>query len=105
MHDRCESAGTPPQRGIVCKPSSVCDGLPLSEARQNPTREQTETINALCGSIRDAEDAIMAAVSVSLTDIERKLTIISNWGGDHLIEADVVDGILADVRRMAGATS
>ncbi len=62
-----------------------------------------EDLDALCNPIRDAESAILAAPATTLTDVERKLTVISNWGGDHLIEADRVDGILADVRLLNGA--
>ena len=43
--------------------------------------------------------------AATLTDVERKLAVISNWGRDCLIEADVVDGILSDVRHIAEVPS
>ncbi len=61
-----------------------------------------EDLDALCDPIRNAEGAILATPATTLTDIERKLAVISNWGGDHIIEADRVDGILADVRALNG---
>ena len=61
-----------------------------------------EDLDALCDPIHDAESAILATPATTLTDVERKLAVISKWGGDHLIEADRVDGILADVRALNG---
>ena len=61
-----------------------------------------EGLDAFCEPITDAEGAILSAKAITLTDIERKLAVISKWGGDHMIEADRVDGILADVRSLNG---
>ena len=61
-----------------------------------------EDLDALCDPIHDAESAILATPATTFTDVERKLAVISKWGGDHLIEADRVDGILADVRALNG---
>ncbi len=61
-----------------------------------------EDLDAFCDQIHDAESAILSAKVATLTDVERKLAVISKWGGDHLIEADRVDGILADVRTLNG---
>ncbi len=64
-----------------------------------------EYLDAFCDPIDDAESAILSAKGATLTDVERKLAVISNWGSDRLIEADAVDGILADVRSLMGVAS
>ena len=69
----------------------------------NPFALDDDALDALCAPMHAAEDAILSAKAATLTDIERKLAVISNWGGDHLIEADRVDGILADVRVLNGS--
>ena len=48
---------------------------------------------------------ILATPASTLTDVEHKLAVISNWGGNSMIEADEVDGILADVRSLMGVAS
>ena len=64
-----------------------------------------EYLDAFCDPINDAESDILSAKGATLTDVERKLAVISNWGSDRLIEADAVDGILADVRSLMGVAS
>ena len=59
-----------------------------------------DALDAFCDPICDAEKAILAARGVTLIDIERKLAVISNWDGENEIEADMIDGILADVREI-----
>ena len=71
----------------------------------NPFDSDDAQLDALCEPITAAENAIFAAPATTVTDIERKLAVVSKWGGDHMIEASTVDGILADVRRMAGVAS
>ncbi len=53
----------------------------------------------------DAEKAVLETSSTTLTDIERKLTIVSGWNGDNDIPAELVDGILADVRSLMEGAS
>ena len=40
-----------------------------------------------------------------MTDVERKLAVVSEWNGDNDIPAEFVDGILADVRSLMGVAS
>ncbi len=61
-----------------------------------------EDLDALLQPIWRAEDELLTAPANTFTDVERKLAVISNWGGDHIIEANLVDDILADVRRLNG---
>ncbi len=68
----------------------------------NPFWLDDDQLDALCDPRNAAEDAILAAFAATLTDVERKLAVISNWGGVHIIEADVIDGIHADVRILNG---
>lgn len=69
----------------------------------NPFWLDDDQLDALCAPIHAAEDMILGAPATTLTDVERKLAVVSNWGGAHVIEADVVDGIHADVRILNGA--
>ena len=65
----------------------------------NPFNSDDAQLDALCEPITAAEDAIFAAPATTVTDIERKLAVISQWGNsDHSIEVEMIDGILADVR-------
>ncbi len=68
----------------------------------NPFALDDDQLDAMCGPVWAAEDAIHAALASKMVDIERKLAVISNWGGCHIIEANRVDDILADVRRLNG---
>ena len=70
-------------------------------ARKNESLDD-ETLDALCGPISDAETTILATPAATLTDIERKLAVVSGWNGDNDIPAELVDDILADVRRLNG---
>ena len=69
---------------------------------KNPFDLDDNQLGALCEPLHAAEDAILNTPAATFTDVERKLAIISNWGGGHTIEADMVDSILADVRRLNG---
>ncbi len=64
-----------------------------------------EDLDALCEPITDAERAVLSAKATTLTDIERKLAVVSEWNGENDIPAELVDGILADVRLLMGAAS
>ena len=68
----------------------------------NPFDLDDDQLDALCAPIHAAEDTILAIPATTLADIERKLAVISNWGGHHIMEANRVDDILADVRRLNG---
>ena len=57
-----------------------------------------DALDALCAPTNAAEDAILSAQIATLTDIERKLAVVSGWNGANEITAEFVDGILADVR-------
>ena len=64
----------------------------------------TEAPGEACDKAADrqnnAEAAVLDTPGTSLTDIERKLAIVSGWNGDNDIPAELVDGILADVRSL-----
>ena len=53
----------------------------------------------------DAEKAVLESSSTTLIDVERKLTVVSGWNGDSDIPAELIDGILADVRSLLGVAS
>ena len=59
-----------------------------------------EDLDALCEPITDAERAVLSAKAATLTDVERKLAVVSGWNGGNDIPAEFVDGILADVRAL-----
>ena len=59
-----------------------------------------EAADQMCDRLLDAERAMMDAPIATLTDLERKLTIVSGWNGGNDIPAEFVDGILADVRAL-----
>jgi hypothetical protein len=40
-----------------------------------------------------------------LTDVERKLAIVSGWNGWHEIQTQTIDALLADVRSLMGEAS
>ncbi len=73
-----------------------------AELPKNPSDLDDDQLDALLRPLHAAEDAIRTTPAVTFIDIERKLAVISNWGRDRMIEADVVDGILADVRALNG---
>ena len=61
-----------------------------------------EDLDVFCNAISDAESAVLSAKAATLTDVERKLAVVSRWNGDNDIPAEFVDGILADVRSLMG---
>ena len=68
----------------------------------NPFDLDDDQLDALCEPLHAAEDAIRTTPAATFTDIERKLAVIANCEGAHIFEAESVDGILADVRRLNG---
>ncbi len=64
-----------------------------------------EDLDVFCDAITDAERAVLSAKAATLTDIERKLAVVSGWNGGNDIPAEFVDGILADVRSLMGVAS
>ena len=71
----------------------------------NPFNLDDDALDALCEPINDAERAVLSAKPATLTDIERKLAVVSGWNGGNDISAELVDGILADVRALMGVPS
>ena len=71
----------------------------------NPFALDDDQLDAMCDPINAAEDAIFAARATTLTDIEHKLAVLSKLAKEHDIQPSRLEGILADVRRMAGVTS
>ncbi len=69
------------------------------EARQHENLDD-ETLEALCGPVNDAETAIFSTKAATLTDVERKLAIVSGWSGWHEIQPQTIDALLADVRSL-----
>ena len=68
----------------------------------NPFDLDDDALDALCDPLHAAEDAIRTTPAATFTDVERKLAVIANCEGAHMFEAESVDGILADVRRLNG---
>ena len=68
----------------------------------NPFALDDDQLDALIGPMHTAEDAILTTPAATFIDVERKLAVISGWEGAHVIEADHVDNMLADVRRLNG---
>ncbi len=64
-----------------------------------------EACDKAAGLVGDAEAAVLDIPGTTLIDLERKLTIVSGWNGDNHIPAELVDGILADVRSLMGVAS
>ena len=64
-----------------------------------------EDLDVFCDAISDAESAVLSAKAATLTDVERKLVVVSEWNGDNDIPAEFVDGILADVRSLMGVAA
>ena len=64
-----------------------------------------ETTDEMCDRLIDAESAMMDAPIATLTDLERKLTIVSGWNGEQTISAETADAMLADLRALMGVTS
>ena len=64
-----------------------------------------EDLDVFCDAISDAESAVLSAQATTLTDVERKLAVVSEWNGANDIPAEFVDGILADVRSLMGVAS
>ncbi|MCH7940104.1 MAG: hypothetical protein IID13_10215, partial [Candidatus Marinimicrobia bacterium] len=52
-----------------------------------------EDLDVFCDAISDAESAVLSAQATTLTDVERKLAVVSEWNGDNDIPAEFVDGI------------
>jgi hypothetical protein len=64
-----------------------------------------DALDALCRPVDTAEDEILSAKAATLTDVERKMAVISGWNGWHVIEAERIDRLLADVRSLKGVAS
>lgn len=72
----------------------------------NPFELDDDSLDALCDPITDAENAILSAKATTLVDLERKLTVISNWDGWNEIQPEAINTMLADVRSLlVGATT
>ncbi len=71
----------------------------------NPFALDDDTLDALIAPMHAAEDAIISAQSATLTDLERKLAVVSGWNGFNEISAEFVDGMQADVRSLMGVAS
>ncbi len=71
----------------------------------NPFNLDDDAVDALCDPVTAAENTILATPPATLTDVERKLTVVSGWNGGNEIPAEFVDGILADVRSLMGVAS
>ena len=74
------------------------------EVRQQENQDD-ETLDALCGPVDEAESAILSTGAATLTDVERKLAIVSDWNGWHEIQTQTIDALLADVRGLMGVPS
>jgi len=66
----------------------------------NPFDLDDAALDALCEPVSNAEKAVLATPATTLTDVERKLAVVSGWSGGNEIPAEFVDGILADVRSL-----
>ena len=64
-----------------------------------------DQLDALIAPLRAAENTILATPATTLTDIERKLAVVSEWNGVNDIPAEFVDGVLADMRSLMGVPS
>ena len=71
----------------------------------NPFLLDDDQLDALIEPMHAAENTILATPPATLTDIERKLAVVSEWNGANDISAELVDGILADVRSLMGVAS
>ena len=71
----------------------------------NPFDLDDAALDALCEPVSNAEKAVLATPATTLTDVERKLAVVSGWNGGNEIPAEFVDGILADVRSLMGVAS
>ncbi len=71
----------------------------------NPFDLDDDALYVFCEPITNAERAVLSAQAATLTDVERKLTVVSEWNGYNDIPAEFVDGILADVRSLMGVAS
>jgi len=61
-----------------------------------------EACEKAAGLVCDAEAVVLDTPGTTLNDVERKLAVVSGWNGDNDIPAELVDGILADVRSLGG---
>ncbi len=64
-----------------------------------------EAADEMCDRLIDAERAMLDAPIATLTDLERKLTIVSGWNGELAIPAETADAMLAGVRLLLGVAS
>ena len=71
----------------------------------NPFNVDDDTLDALIAPLHAAEDAVLSAKATTLTDIERKLAVVSEWNGVNDIPAEFVDGVLTDMRSLMGVPS
>ena len=66
-----------------------------------PGDTDDETLDAIFDLVVDAEKTILLAKAATLTDVERKLAIISGWEGWHYIQPEAIDSLLSDVRSLS----
>ncbi len=59
-----------------------------------------EVLEQAAGRMNDAEAVVLEMPGTTLTDIERKLSILHGFGGDSEIQARHIDRLLADVRAL-----
>ena len=71
----------------------------------NPFDLDDAALDALCEPISNAEKAVLATPATTLTDVERKLAVVSGWNGEQTISAETADAMLADLRALMGVAS
>ena len=70
-----------------------------------PGDTDDQTLDRIYGRVADAERDILLAKAATLTDVERKLVIISKWDGWNFIQPEAIGSLLADVRSLMGVAS
>lgn len=99
-----------PATGTAAQPANATDALwpeylAAKAAAHDMDRDPTmgdDEITTVCRRLHAAEDAVHAAPVATLTDVQRKLAIYSNWNGAFDIDASAIDAMLAQVRAATG---
>jgi hypothetical protein len=83
-------------------------GRPSAPSRIPSVFRPKRDIQRRASAIRSRSDVqaqLLSAKAATLTDVERKLAIVSGWNGWHEIQTQTIDALLADVRSLMGEAS
>lgn len=71
----------------------------------NPLDPGDDQLDVLCQPISGAQFAILDTPAATVTDIERKLSVVADLARERMLHAEWIEGVLSDVKRINGSAA